>query len=327
MVFNVSSCKSRRVGLFVLAIPFFFLASYVLTVPYVNGDQEFYRSFYNSLSYAQFTEIALLQYINTGSAEPLYGFLMWVGAVNKVDKDIYIAIFNTILCCAILRFLLNNKAGLLFCFFMFSNYYLMVILTSAERLKFAYIFLAIAAANSSYVRTKIWILASALFHFQSFILLSSMASGYLSKIQLKRRVRFKILLLYLAALLIGVALLVVFFKLFSGYLTNKINSYSDLGGIEGVINIVVLAMFSILIFNKKSEVLISLAACALFSLIVGPERVNMIAVSLFIYFSVLYRKASHPLTFVIMAYFSLKSIDYLFRVFSYGDGFHEGGLW
>lgn len=52
----------------------------------------------------------------------------------------------------------------------------------------------------------------------------------------------------------------------------------------------------------------------------------MIAVTLFIYFVSVHRKTNHPLTLTLMAYFSLKSIDYIFRIFSYGNGFQEGGL-
>lgn len=310
-----------------ISAPIFFILSYAILTPYVNGDQLFYRAFYENVAYAQFTDIPVLQFVNTGSAEPFYGILMWLGASSGINKDIYISIFNTALCCLIFRFLIKNNSSTPFIALMFSNYYLIVLLTSAERLKFSYIILALAAVSQSYFRKKIWLLISPLFHFQSFILISSRLSGYISNIRLKSRVKKKTLLLLLMGIAPALAALLVFLRLFSDSLMEKMNAYSESGGVEGIANIAILTILSAIIFRKKYEVIVSIATCALFAMVVGPDRVNMIAASLFIYFATVYKKTAHPLVLLLMLYFSIKSIDFIFLVFTYGTGFHKNSLW
>lgn len=324
-MYYLDGYKSQlKKALIIVSAPFFFVLSCIITTPYINGDQQFYRAFYEQLAGTQFSETPLLQFINTGSAEPLYGAVMWAGANSAIDKDIYIAIFNTILCCAVLFFLLKNRSTVFFIALMFSNYYLLVLLTSAERLKFSYIFLALAAASSTPFRARLWLVISPLFHFQSFILIASRVSGYLSSIRLKRVVKRKTLILLILGAFPASAAIVIFFRAFSHSLLGKIDAYSKFGGLEGVLNIALLIVASIFVFKRKYEVFIALASCMVFAIVVGPERVNMIAVSLFIYYASVYRRTSHPLVTMLMLYFSLKSIGYIVRVFEYGNGFYEG---
>lgn len=233
----------------------FFIISNLLTTPYVAGDQEFYRAFYENLETARFSEVAFFQYVNTGSAEPLYGIVMWVGAVNGIDKDVYISIFNTLLCLCIVLFLIKNKASVPFCVLIFSNYYLLVILTSAERLKFSYIFLAIAAVYYSSLKGKLWLLIAPLFHFQSFILIISRSVGLLSVIRIKRKIKYSSLLVFSGLFVVISVLTLLIYKVFIAYLVGKVNAYSDFGGLLGLVNIAILAIISTFIFKKIMKLL------------------------------------------------------------------------
>lgn len=319
---SVKSVGLKHGATLLILSPLFFLISYTLTVPYVKGDQEFYRAFYTQLTHAQFSEIMILQLINTGSAEPLYGILMWIGSNIGIDKDVYIGIFNTVLFCAIFYFLRKNNSSILFASLVLSNYYLVVMLTSAERLKFSYIALTIAALQLPFGR-KIWGLISIFFHFQSLILISSKIAGRLSKTTLKRRISRRNLAIFFLGSILSIAALAVFLRAFSGIITAKLLVYANSAEIFGFLSTLLLMILSVFIFKSKKEVLTSLAICALFSIIVGPERVNMIAVTAFIYFVVTERKTSNPLAIGLMLYFSVKTIDFVQQIFQYGNGYHE----
>lgn len=307
-------------------IPFFFFISYIITTPYIGGDQEHYRAFYKNVESAKFVEISFLQLVSTGSAEPLYGILMWLGSNAGIDKDIYIAFFNAFFCYLVLKFLVKFNSGVIFNIFMFSNYYLLVLLTSAERLKFSYMFLALAAGSPTVRRSVMWLSISPLFHFQSLILIFSKIFGKISNIHISSRIKKRTFFIALFVLLITMIAIPLFFMAFSDNLIRKAILYSKSGGILGITNIVLLMVASYFVFSKKSEILISLFVCAVFAIFIGPDRVNMIAVSIFLHFVIINRKTNNFLVLLLMFYFSLKSIGYIGSIFSYGSGFHLEGL-
>jgi hypothetical protein len=49
--------------------------------------------------------------------------------------------------------------------------------------------------------------------------------------------------------------------------------------------------------------------------------VNMIAVALVIYYLMEERRLYHPLVYLLMAYFSIKTIPFVNKIILYGDGF------
>ena len=116
---------------------------------YIDGDQLHYRDFYK---YCFYDSLTLSQqffcYQNTlGSQEPGYFFISKLASIY-LEKDIFIAIANTILTffmtILILKYYQKNWQRIAFIVLIITNYYFIVMLLSAERLKFSFIFLIIS---------------------------------------------------------------------------------------------------------------------------------------------------------------------------------------
>src|SRR5690606_38999651 len=117
------------------------------------GDPEHYTRFYNSLFGVHPRNWAALQRAQLGSAEPLYRYVIGAAAFFGIDRIQYISMWNGVLTASIGYVLLKHQSSIIFAVLVFTNYYLMVILGSAERLKFAYIFLTLSACAYS-IRPK-----------------------------------------------------------------------------------------------------------------------------------------------------------------------------
>ena len=311
----------KPTSLLVMTTPFFFAVSLFLTLPYQLGDQVFYRALYDYLGHSEFSEITLAQLQFTGSAEPLYGILMWVGSNAGINKDIFIAFLNTFLCLAVLHLLLKRRANFLFIILIFSNYYLLVLLTSAERLKLSYIIFVLAAANSSRIAAAILVSFSPLLHFQSIITIVARVIGYAPLIRIKKKIsRRSFLLVVLVAPTISIGA-ILFFRRFLSDLANKFTSYIGSGNIFETASIALLIIVATFVLSRKMESFLILSTCAVFAYAFGSGRVNMIAIMLFIYLVVREKRTGNPLVLSLMAYFSFKSIGYVLRIFSTGSGF------
>ena len=312
---------SKSIILFLVTAPLFFAASLALTLPYQQGDQLFYRNLYEYLGDADFSEITLAQLNFTGSAEPLFGILMWVGSNSGIDKDIFVAFLNTFLCLAVLHLLVKRHANSLFIFLLFSNYYLLVLLTSAERLKLSYIIFVLAVANSSRVISVILVSFTPLLHFQSIIAISVRVIGYAPLIRIKTKIgKGSFFLALFGGPIIFIGALLFFLRFFED-LANKFTAYISSGNIFEIASIALLLIISTFVFTRKMESFLILSSCAVFAYVLGSGRVNMIAVTLFIYLVLKEKRTGNPLVLVLMAYFSFKSIGYVMRIFANGTGF------
>ena len=110
---------------------------YKLTESYIGGDQIGYRKLYSALENSPILLASILSRSYVGGGEPVYAILVWIGSNLQIEKDIYISFFNSVLLYSIYKFCAKNSANIFFISLLLSNYYLIVLATSAERLKFA----------------------------------------------------------------------------------------------------------------------------------------------------------------------------------------------
>jgi hypothetical protein len=155
----------------ILLIPVFFSCSYLLLSAYTSGDQTSYIKLYNALKYTSWSEVTDTVYAYTSSrGEPITAYLLWLGASFSIDKNIFISILNTILCLGVYLIAKRNKVPFLPTFLLLTNFYLIVLATSAERLKIAYILLVWGVLFGGRVG-RFLIGISPFAHLQNFILL------------------------------------------------------------------------------------------------------------------------------------------------------------
>ena len=135
----------REIFFTILLLPFLYIISHELISNYVGGDQVHYRAFYHKLESASFMEVMPLAIRNVSSREPLSAYVLWFGSSVGVDKNVYISILNVLLLYGVLLLLNKYSVEKLPIFLMLTNFYVVVLLTGAERLKIAYILIVWAA--------------------------------------------------------------------------------------------------------------------------------------------------------------------------------------
>ena len=82
---------------------------------YVKGDQVVYSQLYDALASTKFAEVSATAYFYVTSVEPVSNYILWIGAIAGVPKNIYISSLNVLLIMAILllgaSILLFTSAG------------------------------------------------------------------------------------------------------------------------------------------------------------------------------------------------------------------------
>lgn len=178
MIIPLNSNMYNKKNLFfsTLLTPIFCIFSIVLLSYYTEGDQVHYWRFYEALSTAKAIEVMLLARAHVSSAEPISAYLLWLGATLGIGKNIFITLLNVILLLGILLLMRRHRVPWCVQLLIFSNFYVIMLMTGAERLKIAYIFLVYAALVPGKLGLSL-ALASPLAHLQSFILLAGLAAS------------------------------------------------------------------------------------------------------------------------------------------------------
>ena len=305
----------------IILIPIFFTYAYLLIYPYVEGDQYYYRLFYSALADAKFNEVMPLALEKVASVEPLSIYMLWIGAKTGLDKDIYISLLNIILLLGLFLFCRKNNVGPIPLFLLLTNYYIIVLMTGAERLKIAYIILFLAtlySTNKGRALTGI----SGFAHLQNFLMFPSLLlANYSTAIRrIFKAGKFKIELFLVSVIMTVFA--VFLFSIFNDAIIKKV--FASIENSDSSIQILNLLILSFVAFfatrNRWRMALILLPMYPAVS-ILGGQRVNMIAVTLVLYFLIKERALNHPFVLALLLYFSFKSITFIQNIILYGSGF------
>jgi len=311
------SSRHLSILLYIVAACIFFGFSIYYMQFYIHGDQRAYRGFYESILNAPIAELPLLQQRHTGSAEPLYGILMWVGA-QFTSKDIWISVFNAVLGLIVLRLLISRRVSLYIYPLIFSNFYLIVLFFGAERLKFAVIMALLFIASSG--RWKyVFALLAPMFHFQIFLLAGALAGGQFSTL-VRGVFAGKLRLLSIVstfALAAGVGLT---FLYFSDLIQDKASNYEG-AGLSGLWKTVIFFVVAIFFTNDRISTALSFGILASAILAVGEERVNLMSFFLAITASFSWNRGFNPITIMMLAYFSYTGVIFLDNIVKFGNGF------
>jgi len=307
----------------VVLAPIFFWLSYNISVAYVGGDQKYYREFYEALSTTEAGNVPSVARELIGSVEPIAIYSLWAASRLGVEKDVFVSALNTLLLFLILRLSFKYNFGFIIAFLLCANFYVIVLLTGAERLKFAYILL-LAFANTSGKFGRAFILISPLAHFQSLVLLASAALGCLADRFLRVvgdvRVKFTSVFITLIAL---TALLVIAFSYYD-IILNKINIYFGVSKSAGEFaNLSALLIVSLFVVKSKERFFFSIVPLFPAVLVFGQSRINMIAITVTVYFYIVDNRINHPISYIILLYLSIKSVPFLENVVLHGDGFAQ----
>lgn len=312
-----------------VAVPFFalgFVFSLWYLSAYYAGDAIFYTRFYNALYDLPTEYWARFQRIHLGASEPVYRYLVGFGAFNGWNRIYYISAWNGVFVGATGYVLLKYRCSTIFTVLVLSNYYVLVLLGPAERLKFAYIMLILAFAveNRS---LKFALAASSPFcHTQAVIQFAS-GFGYYLTANLRSFAKTPLRTLMLATVaVIAVAVIAYLFVSALGQSVENKSAYyaEESTGVIEAIQWGLLLAVGLYVFKDKSAFFVAMMPMGVLTIMFG-NRVNVATFALFAALAILQRKTSNPLVLAVMGYMSFKSVGFFINVMQFGDGFAGGG--
>ena len=310
----------------IITISVLYILSLSLLNSYTKGDQTNYRIFYERINGAKIYEIQEIARTTIGSYEPFSWVLFWAAANLNIDKNVFVSFLNIILLLGLISLLKKYQSAWYIYPLFITNFYVIVMMTSAERLKVAYIILLL----SFYMKSKwkyLMLFLSPFAHLQSIIFI---VTTYISSIstQLKKIITNQTITKQIASIsFILIFLFIGVVAVLQDGIINKYNSYAtDRFRIAELINIFILLSISLYVMKDKFLIFVTSIPLIIAILLVGGQRVNMIAVTIYLGLFVINRKTSHPLVLLLLFYFSLKTIPFVQNIYTLNDGF-AGPLW
>jgi hypothetical protein len=306
-----------------IALPIIFIITYFFSIEfsalYYSGDQVGYRTFYENSYRYSLSELPKFQNYTISAGEPVFGLIVWVGSTLEIDKNVYMSVFNAILCAEVFLLLRKYKVGYPFILISLTNYYLLVLLFSAERLKFGFIFLLAAGLLP---RRIAWasLFISCLSHFQMILTISSIGIGSFvgssSNIisSLNKRVYLSYPVIILGAYFI--------YREFNDAISVKaVTYYESYFSYIGAVEVAILFFIGLVIYNNKKEITGVMVPAILFVVIIGSARGNMIGVINWLWLMIKSNKTINLVVVAVMLYFSAKSYSFIVSVINFGHGF------
>lgn len=290
---------------------------------YWDGDQYFYRDFYRNCFHEGYNHARqLFCYQNTlGSTEPVYFYLAKF-ANPYFEKDYFIAIANTIfsylMVLLIFKWYKKTPSRLVFLGLVCTNYYFIVLMLAAERLKFSFIFLIAALVVSKNWQRFALFGLSLMTHIQSALLIATFLIANVLKDGTK---------LWIKAVLcvVGVVGFAGAFIVLQDHILSKFVSYSE--GTEesglGIISVIKTSIFVVLAFISTRKILPVVAGTplVLLSYFLGSERIGMLTFILYVCSVIYYKRKADLLLLLVMLYFTAKTPGYISNVITYGMGY------
>lgn len=309
--------------MFTAACVVIFFTSTAVLSRYTAGDQVHYRSFYAELYGVAINDISELQMQITGSSEPAFGILMWFGASLKIEKLYYISAFNVLLAVLVAKRIMAGRSGispLIFTVLTIGNFYFVVLMTSAERLKFAYIAALFAALSASRIKSVSWLLISVTFHFQFLIVILALAFGKLATITPSRFVPRSHFFCVALGVVISLGVLIIV-TTHCEAIVHKMNSYSAREGLTGLAQILTLIVATCISLPYKREPLGALLFLVAVSAEIGGERTNMIAATMYFWHVIRSEQLLNYVSISLLLYLNFKSVNYIVTILETGQGF------
>lgn len=300
-----------------------FIFSLYIVPLYIDGDQLHYRDFYKYCLYENLTPLQqfFCYEITLGTKEPGYFYISKI-AYPYLDKDMYITLANTaltfVMTLAIFKYYKLVWHRHVFLILILMNYYFIVMLTSAERLKFSFIFLALALLINSNKRIIIFGLAL-LTHVQTILLL---APYYIGQFFDKSESKFLKILMILGFVAVSGATFFVLQEHIESKFTSYSNSVDEDGlGVMGSLKTSVFIILALVTTRRLLPLICGLPLIVM-AFFLGSDRIGMLAFILYAGVVIYYKRRMDVVLFIVMIYFVYKSSEFISNILEYGTGYH-----
>lgn len=311
--------KRRVLYLFVFLLTVIF---YSWIMPYViSGDTEYYRRFYTQIGdYNTWSARMSFSLTQIGSGEPVYMFLCYLCS-KYISYEWFITLANAVL--AVLISIVCTRGGVtrkgvFFLMLLLSSYYLIVLGTSSDRLKFAMIFLLTGYLWSSNCGSIVCFVVSCLTQVQVILLvfpiiLFKYFSAKISFKYFKRVFLFSVLFV-----LIAIAL----WKLLSVYVLTKMDVYVSEGlNVSAFSKMLLFFLLTIAISHDRNLVILSFLPLLFAALILSVDRVVILGYFFYLAYQISVRRKFTIPAWIITSYFVVQSVSFVGNILKYGNGF------
>jgi hypothetical protein len=286
---------------------------------YTSGDQLYYRDFYDGLPFYDWTN-GLGFYADTlDSREPGYYLLVYLFS-SVVQKDWLMSALNGALGGVLTLWLLRVRTSPIVIALVFTNFYLLVLFFSAERLKLAMLCFLLAFTLRGPLRYAFAGL-SVLTHSQTVILWASRLAH--PAWRMARRLftaRLDGRPLKMLAGVVGAA--IAAYLLYEHALGKFLVYAADSGGVQTLLKPGAFLVASLVYARgRRFEALLAHLPIMAAAYAVGPDRVVIFSYFAFMFYGVQFRRGLNVLTMVFLGYFAIKGFYFIEDTIRYGSGF------
>jgi len=299
----------------------FILSIYIFPY-YISGDQLHYRLFYEEIKNFSIASgfIAYRNYL--GASEPVYFFIVYFFS-GLIEKDFLFSIINCCFAFFLAKNMLKLRIWIPLLYISLFNFYFIVLLFSAERLKLSLLFFLIAILYKNSFKQYTFLFLTVFSHFQSLVLVYVEKFNEL-KTQIVHYFRqgnlFKIFLTI--AVVVGFAAVLFFMR---GYLQDKLLAYSERGGIENIIKPIIFCVLAMYYSKEKLlDVFLMFLPLIFSSVIVGEERIVIFCYAIFMYFAIQIKEGRNLGVMLTSMYFIYKGYEFISNIMINGNGFDNG---
>lgn len=309
--------KKLYAVLFALAA---FMFSLVLYPFYSSGDQTQYRVFYDSVSNMGLIEAFIYYRGALDSQEPGYFLLSYMFS-GLLPKDVLFSALNGFLVYFLYLQLMNKSTSIIVLLLLSTNFYLMVLFFSAERLKLALTLLVAANYYRGVSRFSLTLVAISS-HITVVVLAAAKFMLYLKKVL--QRLFTGIILKRELLTLIALALISsIFIALLFDHLSHKFVAYNsqEESPLIAVIKTSIFVLTAILYSKDRIEPVIAGIPILIAAYFFGSDRMVIFSYFLFMFYAVEVRGGLNFWTVISSFYFSAKGLIFIYQFVNYGDGF------
>lgn len=303
-----------------------FLSSLLIGPLHSEGDQLAYVAAYRAVDGLAILD-AFEEYRRyLDSAEIVHFLVIWIGSNLGVDKNLLMSSANALLAYVILKLFRKWRGAFwISAVFVLSNFYILVLYFTAERLKFSFIFVVLSFIYAESIRASVsFATLSILTHVQNLIIYTSVVfSTAIPGLKSLRRFRGGGLAGVIGLISIGL-LFYLFGDMLVEHILTKANVYAS-GNVkefhEDVLVMLVLFIASLYLASNKFLVVLVFVPIFVFLFILGSDRINMIGYLCFLYFGIKINRGFNIAVIGTSSYLFAKGLHYLFFLFTTGNGF------
>lgn len=301
-----------------------FLLSLFLLHFYTKGDQLHYTAFYNGVHNFDFFRGYLFYNRSLGASEPIYYIIIYIFSAF-LKKNFLIAMVNAILSYNVSLVLTRLQVNKLLIISLLLNFYMIVLFTGAERLKFSIAILSFYFLASGSLKQNSLLLLSVFTHFQTSLLAIGIKFKdilYFIRSIFLLRMSFKKVFLMTLLVLGSLGALVAFYLL-QKQLMQKWNYYSSSQSLMNIIKPTIFLVLTLCYRKKISllEIFGMFLPLIVISMLLGSERIVIFCYFVFFYYA---SRVNHGINIGILlsqSYFIYKGIDFIINILQHNKGF------